>query len=552
MDGSDLLHADAWAALLLLSSVKAAFVITLAVLLGRALRRQAAATRHLVWAVAFGVALLMPVLLVLMPGWEVPVLPAESVALWETEATPIPAGEVMGVALPAAATPTLPLSVLLLLVWAAGAVLVYLRWAAGVIGAAVLTARARPLEEPSWLAATAQASQRLGLRRPVALRVSAALRSPMTWGVRRPVVLLPTSSATWSEERRLVVLMHELGHVRRRDTLTQWVAQAALVLYWFNPLAWQGYRCLLTEREHACDDLVLSTGLRPSTYADHLLQLARTLGREPRAAIALLPMAQPSQVESRLRAILNDQERRDRLSRGLLFVVGVLVLALLLPVAALDPVPRPEAPLPPRAPEAPLPPSAPVPPRPMQAPAPPAPPTPPTAPLAPSPEPMPEPLPEARPKSAAVYRLGPTGSSVRPSPLTVEQIETRRPSRDRLDAAFAYDMRDEPVQVHVDVDRIVAGHGDPEAWDAMDRASEALASRIEAMIEEAESWGEVAWIEHEALPDLEWTKERGSEVDVVYDWQPDVDSNARRTYRQDRPSSGSCEEAGASVPRTFY
>ncbi|MDX1419944.1 MAG: M56 family metallopeptidase [Rubricoccaceae bacterium] len=554
MDGSDLLHADAWAALLLLSAVKAAFVVTLAALLSRVLRQQAAATRHLVWAVAFGAALLMPVLLVLVPGWEVPVLPAESVALWETEATPIPAGEVMGVALPEAATPTLPLSLLLLLVWAAGAALVYVRWAAGVIGAAVLTARARPLEEPAWLDATAQASRRLGLRRPVALRVSPALRSPMTWGVRRPVVLLPTSAATWSDERRLVVLMHELGHVRRRDTLTQWIAQAALVLYWFNPLAWRGYRHLLTEREHACDDLVLSTGLRPSTYAEHLLQLARTLGREPRAAIALLPMARPSQVESRLRAILNDQERRERLSRGLLFVVGVLVLALLLPVVALDPVARPETPRPPALPEAPAPPAEPpAPPVPLAVPAPPAPPSPPAvpAPPPPAPVPAPEPLSDAQPKRAVVYRLGPNGSSVRPSPFAAERAEAARPARDRLDAAFAYEMREEPVQVRVDVSQIVAGDDDLEAWNAMERHAEALVSRIEALAEEAAAWGEVAWIEHESLPDLEWTKERGSEVDVVHDWRPNVDRDARRTYRQDRSASGTCEEADASAPRTF-
>src|SRR5690606_34121416 len=297
MDGPDLLRADAWAALLLLSALKAAFVLTLAALGSRLLRRQSAATRHLVWGVAFVAALAMPALLVLVPGWEVPVLPAEAVALWEAVPEPMPAGEVMGVTLPEAATPALPLNLLLLLLWAAGAALVLARWLAGVAGAVVLTMRARPLDEPAWREATAQAARRLGLRRPVTLRVSAALRSPMTWGVWRPVVLLPLSAAAWTEERRTVVLTHELGHVHRRDSLTQWIAQAALVLYWFNPLAWRGYRHLLTEREHACDDLVLSTGLRPSAYAEHLLQLARTLGREPRAAFALLPMARPSQVE---------------------------------------------------------------------------------------------------------------------------------------------------------------------------------------------------------------------------------------------------------------
>ena len=336
MDGSDLFQADTWAALLFLSALKVAIVFAAAALLARLLRHHGAATRHLVWAVAFVAALAMPLLLVVVPGWEVPVLPAEASALWTATPEPGPVGEVMGIAVPEAAVPTaLPLGLLLLLVWGAGATLVLVRWMGGVAGAAVLTARARPIYDEAWLAVAARAAGRLGLQRPVGLRVSPSLRSPMVWGVRSPVVLLPISAATWSEERRLVVLMHELGHVRRRDSLTQWIAQGALVIHWFNPLAWQGYRALLTEREHACDDLVLSTGLRPSLYAEHLLQLARALGREPRAAFALLPMARPSQVEIRLRAILDDQQRRERLSRGLLTIVGVLVVALLLPVAEL-------------------------------------------------------------------------------------------------------------------------------------------------------------------------------------------------------------------------
>jgi beta-lactamase regulating signal transducer with metallopeptidase domain len=562
MDGPDLSLADAWAALLLLTALKAAFVFTLAALASRFMRRQAAATRHLVWAVAFVAALGMPVLLVLVPGWEVPVLPAEAVTLWEAEPEPLPPGEVMGIALPAAAAPAaLPLNLLLLLVWAAGAFLVLARWAAGVVGASVLTVRARPLDEPAWRDATAQVAARLGLRRPVALRVSAALRSPMTWGVRRPVVLLPASAAAWTEERRLVVLTHELGHVRRRDSLTQWLAQAALVLHWFNPLAWRGYRHLLTEREHACDDLVLSTGLRASAYAEHLLQIARTLGREPRAAFALLPMARPSQVESRLRAILNDQERRDRLSRGLLVIVGVLVLALLLPVAALDPVarqPAPLPPLPPLAPLAPLPPAAPGIPTPPDPPAPPASVAPAVAPAptpapAPAPKPTPAPDPElwsrVEAKRAVVYQLGPTGSSVRPPPVVVARV--REHARDRLDAAFAYEMSEEDRHLRVDVEQLVAALDDVEAWDAFEAQAEALAEQIEALSEASEAWEGLAWIEHEALPDLELTKEHDAEVDVASDWTQDVEASHARTYRRSRSASSSCDGTGATAPQTF-
>src|SRR5690606_6173837 len=240
------------------------------------------------------------------------------------------------------------------------------------------------------------------------------------------------------------------------------------------------------------------------------------LGREPRAAFALLPMARPSQVESRLRAILNDQERRARLSRGLLVIAGVLVLALLLPVAALDPVARPPAPSPqplppapaPLAPPAPLASSEPPSPSALAPTPPPASPVAPAAAPAPRPEPAPAPAPDPEPelwsraeaKRAVVFRLGPTGSSVRPSPAEVAQAvarvreRVRRDARDRLDAAFAYEMRDERAHVRVDVGRLLADLDDVEAWDAADRRSQALAAQLDAMTEDAERWGGLAWI----------------------------------------------------------
>ena len=109
----------------------------------------------------------------------------------------------------------------------------------------------------------------------------------MTWGVLRPVIMLPVEASAWSDERRRVVLLHELAHIRRYDTFTQWFAQAALVLHWFNPLAWRVYRRFLMEREHAADDLVLAGGARPSTYASHLLHLACSPGRESTATLAV-------------------------------------------------------------------------------------------------------------------------------------------------------------------------------------------------------------------------------------------------------------------------
>jgi hypothetical protein len=131
-----------------------------------------------------------------------------------------------------------------------------------------------------------------------------------------------------------VVLAHELAHVRRWDTATQWIAHVALALFWFNPLVWVAARRLREEREHACDDAVLSIGTVPVHYADHLLDIVRSLGSAEGPAAALA-MARRSQFEGRLLAILDGATPRGGVSRGLGFAALVMAAAAVLPLGAL-------------------------------------------------------------------------------------------------------------------------------------------------------------------------------------------------------------------------
>ena len=153
-----------------------------------------------------------------------------------------------------------------------------------------------------------------------------------------------------------------------------------------------------------------------------------------------------------------------------------------------------------------------------------------------------------------MIQLGSTGSSVRPAPLA-EQIhaQAQQARRARLDAAFAYELREvERERPRADVARALAVLADgADAWDAMDERAEALAAQIEALAHDAEQWRSLAWVEHEALPDLEWARRGGAEVEVAYEGETGVDTSSIKTYRRDRSVSGSCEEAGPSAPRTF-
>jgi beta-lactamase regulating signal transducer with metallopeptidase domain len=304
------------AAWLLEASAKAALLLAAAGLGAVFLRRASAAARHQIWALGVAGALLIPLLGRALPsvpllgralpslplvGRGLPSLPLEITASGASHSLVATAIQVTGER-PSGAEPAWPSW--LAAVWAVGALLVALRFLRGHLAARRLARTAEPARSDAWSSARHQAAAVLAIS-GVGLYRSEAIGSPMTIGVLRPRVLLPAEADGWSPERLRAVLVHELGHVRRRDPLVQLAAQLACALYWWNPLAWLAAARLRLEREHACDDLVLGAGIRPSSYATDLLEVARSLSPIGAARAGAVGMADRSWTEARLHRILD-------------------------------------------------------------------------------------------------------------------------------------------------------------------------------------------------------------------------------------------------------
>ncbi len=172
--------------------------------------------------------------------------------------------------------------------------------------------------------------QKLSVERTVKLLETDQSIVPMTWGVFRPVVILPSQWRQWLTESRRLVLLHELAHVKRLDVVYQCVARLACAVFWFHPLVWYALRRLRIERELACDDCVLMAGERPSSYAKQLLDIAReyqTLALPPAVA-----MAHRSGLEQRVRALLDKARSHLPISprAAQVLLVGALVTVTLL------------------------------------------------------------------------------------------------------------------------------------------------------------------------------------------------------------------------------
>jgi beta-lactamase regulating signal transducer with metallopeptidase domain len=313
-----------WFAWLLALALKAMIVLGGAWTATRALRKGSAAARHLVWTGAF--AGLLFIAGAALYRSEV-VIPAKGAADAELAAAPA-----KGVPVEAQARPAPPWAAWVVGVWFAGAILVTARLLFSLLivdGLAV-----RPALESDWYERLQRLRRALGIRRNVELLVSPEAPMPMTWGAIRPVVILPSSAVRWTGERLELVLLHELAHVKRWDWLTQLAAHLACAVYWFMPPCWSALNEFRKERERACDDVVLRLGARATEYAEHLVQVARTMQRLSWSTA--LAMAQESHLANRVTAMLDPHTERRALQKRWLAVSGLLAVALFTPLAAIS------------------------------------------------------------------------------------------------------------------------------------------------------------------------------------------------------------------------
>ena len=357
----------AWLVLLRDLSVKGAFLLLAAWALTFAMRQAPAAARHLAWLLTFAGLLLLPLLSVTLPARPIAVLPAPAAPVVlpspvampsvaeppaaveapvyivpdQRPAPPLPARIPPARTLPIRALPPASpdLPALLCCLWLLGVALAVLPLAAGWTLAARRLRRCSPITDRATLALAAEAGRRLGLRRPVSLRSGPSVSVPVTFGLVRPVILLPDGAASWPAERLRVALLHELAHIHRGDWATQTAARLVCALFWHNPLVWPAARMLRAEAERACDDLVLSSGVPAPDYAQHLLAVAAALAGADRPLPLAVPMAGRGPLESRLRAVLTARPRRAP-SRRLAVVAFVLAFVVLVPLAVLRPAAR--------------------------------------------------------------------------------------------------------------------------------------------------------------------------------------------------------------------
>lgn len=169
-----------------------------------------------------------------------------------------------------------------------------------------------------------------GAKRRVALCISDDISVPTALGFFRPAILLPSwSTRELSASELNLVLLHELGHLRRWDDWTNLVQKVLQALLFFHPAVWWIDSRLALEREAACDDLVVAVTQDARGYAGCLVSVAeKSMGRRA-FAVALAAVSRVRETAARLRRILDhNRSTGNRLSKAALATFATLTLAL--------------------------------------------------------------------------------------------------------------------------------------------------------------------------------------------------------------------------------
>ncbi len=144
---------------------------------------------------------------------------------------------------------------------------------------------------------------KLGINKKIPLLYSCQVQSPLTFGLFKPVIILPVDIEQQLTQAQLNhVLLHELGHIQRRDILWNWLAYWVTLLHWFNPLVWYASRRMKADMEIACDAKVLThlSQRDRNDYGLTLINVSQLSSKPPRLSHSLGILENHRELKNRL------------------------------------------------------------------------------------------------------------------------------------------------------------------------------------------------------------------------------------------------------------
>ncbi|WP_282938611.1 M56 family metallopeptidase [Paenibacillus sp. RC67] len=163
-----------------------------------------------------------------------------------------------------------------------------------------------PITDVRMLELFKQCKNMMAVNKPIALVESRHLATPTLFGFIAPQLILPRNiSSSLNDDQLRHVFLHELAHSKRNDIGVNWFMHVLLIIHWFNPVLWYGYRRMRDDQEIASDALALSC-LTPDKRQDYgytLIQLLESFSQPARAIGNVNLMGSKKQLQRRIRMI---------------------------------------------------------------------------------------------------------------------------------------------------------------------------------------------------------------------------------------------------------
>lgn len=320
--------------------LKSALILLPGFLLTLYLPKITPSQKHSIWMTLFAIGTAVPAALVFLPRWGIlpqftkqadqNPLPLQKSGLETSSNAPIDSGQISA-EIPTAEISSFALADFLLLAWAVGFALLLIRALVGAYLIDQLCKAKAPVPE-SVAVLYGKLIEHFRKGKEPELILSANVSSPFTFGLLRPKVVLPKEAVDWSDEKLRMILLHEIAHVKRRDSLALILTQLYFSTNWMNPLAWFAVRTATHLREEACDQHVISHGVKSSQYAELLLQQAS----QPAAPLlrACAPaIADTSTVEKRIKTILTPNHHMKQKADSLKITAALSIFSLAIATA---------------------------------------------------------------------------------------------------------------------------------------------------------------------------------------------------------------------------
>ncbi|MDE3237301.1 MAG: M56 family metallopeptidase [Bacteroidota bacterium] len=178
-----------------------------------------------------------------------------------------------------------------------------------------------------WQEFISNIAEQLQISRRIQLFISQHIKSPMTIGFLKPIILVPLASLNkLSTEQLEAVLLHEMAHIKRYDYVLNIVLSVIEMLLFFNPFTQLLKKQIHSERENACDDWVLQFQYQPAMYAEALLQIAYASKETQAQHLSMMAVPKNGDLVMRVKRMIGVHEHSFNYTSQLLSLLLITIV----------------------------------------------------------------------------------------------------------------------------------------------------------------------------------------------------------------------------------